>query len=405
MNTAQSLPGIAIFPWGCVIEEWLDQLGLSADDFVDRMTTGWVFGYVKALQHAGWRPFIVYASEHAKVPVRRLHVGTGVPVWIVPGKRSANSRFASLHALRRWVQTPWTAFKSVIQHEGCCAILVQEYEDTRFDVLIRMGVRLGLPVFATFQGGSETLSTIERAVRARSLEKCSGLIIPSSAEKTRVEINYFGRHPPIHNIPNPLDTGVWIGRDRRAARSDLGLPQEGFIAINHGRIDFRQKATDLLLRSWTASGEDQLILIGSGHDNAKLAALIAQRRSGKVRWFSEYSTDRSFLLNCLSAANIYVSASRIEGMPVAPLEAMACGLPVVATAANGLPDILEQGEQSGGLIVPLDDEVALRSAIERMRTDPELCSRLGLAARHRIETRFGIETVSKALGTVLSKYA
>ncbi len=73
-----------------------------------------------------------------------------------------------------------------------------------------------------------------------------------------------------------------------------------------------------------------------------------------MRWLSDYTTDRSLIRHWLSAADAYVTTSRIEGMPVAPLEAMACGLPVVATDAQGLPDILANGEESGGLMVRKD---------------------------------------------------
>ena len=54
-------PTVAIFPWGEVIEEFLDSLGLDLDDFVTKMTGGWLFGYVLALQRQGWRPIIVCA--------------------------------------------------------------------------------------------------------------------------------------------------------------------------------------------------------------------------------------------------------------------------------------------------------------------------------------------------------
>ena len=66
-------------------------------------------------------------------------------------------------------------------------------------------------------------------------------------------------------------------------------------------------------------------------------------------------------------------------MPVAALEAMACGLPVIATDAQGLPDILEGGSTSGGLILPRDDAPALTAAIERLRAIWSFVG--GLAAR------------------------
>jgi Glycosyltransferase len=102
----------------------------------------------------------------------------------------------------------------------------------------------------------------------------------------------------------------------------------------------------------------------------------------------------------LSAADIYVTASRVEGMPVAPLEAMACGLPVVATDAQGLPEILEQGEESGGIIIQQEDAGQLAEAVNRMR-DPHLRARLAANALRRAEQGFSIDTVGRQLKALL----
>ncbi len=110
-----------------------------------------------------------------------------------------------------------------------------------------------------------------------------------------------------------------------------------------------------------------------------------------------YTTDRSLIRRWLSAADAYVTASRIEGMPVAPLEAMACGLPIVATDAQGLPDILADGEASGGLMVRKDRPEEIAHALERLKDDWRLRERLGRAARKRIEENFSLAAVAAAL--------
>ena len=89
-------------------------------------------------------------------------------------------------------------------------------------------------------------------------------------------------------------------------------------------------------------------------------------------------------------------------MPVAPLEAMACGLPIVATAAQGLPDILANGEASGGLIVPRDEPAAIAQALKKLNDDPIMRERLGQAARKRIEAHFSLGAVAGALDRLLT---
>jgi starch synthase len=103
----------------------------------------------------------------------------------------------------------------------------------------------------------------------------------------------------------------------------------------------------------------------------------------------------------LSAADVFVSASRVEGMPVAPLEAMACGLPVVGTDAQGMGDIVLGGAEPCGIIVPRVDDTALAAAIDAVFGDPMLRERLSLAARHRVESHFSVTMVGQALATFL----
>jgi len=191
--------------------------------------------------------------------------------------------------------------------------------------------------------------------------------------------------------------------DRRKARSLLGLRQEAFVAINHGRIDIRRKGLDVSLEAWAASDGDELVVIGSGQDHNAFATLVAGSGSRNIRWISNHTTDRALVRRWLSAADLYITAARIEGMPVAPLEAMACGLPIVATDAQGLSDILKGGEDSGGLLVPRNDVAAITTAIERLRSDPDLRKRLSHAARRRIEKTFSITVVGAALDEFLNR--
>jgi starch synthase len=116
-----------------------------------------------------------------------------------------------------------------------------------------------------------------------------------------------------------------------------------------------------------------------------------------VLWLNEFVHDRTTIRRYLSAADVYAFASRHEGFPVALIEAMACNLPVVATDAQGVPDILEGGEASGGLMVPRDDSSALALALGRVLDNPAWSRELGKRARSRIEACFSLESVGKQL--------
>ena len=404
---AQSVSCIAIFPWGDVIEEFLDPIGLTLEDFAQRMTGGWLFGYVAALQSAGWRAVIVCASERVSAPTVLCHAGTDAAIHAVPGRRCTAEWGSSQRAKELWRGTPWRAFAGVLRDERCTAILAQEYEYARFDALAALSLRLRLPLYATFQGGDRTLSPIEARVRRWSLRRCRGLVVASARERERLTADYIGLALRIAPIANPIDCNEWQAVPREQARAALGIDNHTLLVLNHGRIDIQRKGLDVLLDAWrlfsARRADARLQLIGSGQDHEAFERLLAQAALPGVAWHAAYLTDRGELRRWLSAADAYVITSRTEGMPVAPLEAMACGLPVVSSRAQGLPDIFEQGEASGGIVVPCDDAPATASALERLADSAELRSQLGAAARRSVETRFSVEAVGRQLAAFIGR--
>ena len=409
LDGGDARPTVAIFPWGEVIEEFLDSLDLDLDDFVSKMTGGWLFGYVLALQRQGWRPIIVCASDRVAAPTRLVHAGTDAPVWAVPARRATRLPGASLHCIEKWLRSPMRDFANVLAKERCVAVIAQEYEYFRFDLLARLGKRVSIPVYATFQGGDVTLSAIEHMVRPSSLARGNGLIVASARERTRLARTYPRLKAPLANVPNPLDCDEWRPIDRMQARSELGLPADAFIVMNHGRTEIRRKGLDVLVQAWKRFAAQrtnaQACLIGSGQDHADFTQLLQEHAPERLTWLRSYLTDRPQMRMWLSAADAYLTTSRVEGMPVAPLEAMACGLPVVSSDAHGLPDIFAAGEEHGGIVTAREDVGAIVTALERLASDPALRSRLGRAARRRVEEHFSIPAVGDALSRFLRENA
>jgi glycosyltransferase involved in cell wall biosynthesis len=99
----------------------------------------------------------------------------------------------------------------------------------------------------------------------------------------------------------------------------------------------------------------------------------------------------------LSAADVYVFPSRQEGFAVAPIEAMACGLPVVAADTNGVRDILEAEAGNAGVVVPCGDAQALALALDHLLSDDLARQACGAHARARVESSFSLEAVGRQL--------
>jgi glycosyltransferase involved in cell wall biosynthesis len=145
-----------------------------------------------------------------------------------------------------------------------------------------------------------------------------------------------------------------------------------------------KKGLDVLvcaLARLKAAGVDcAAALAGEGAERRRIEASIA--RLGLA--------DRVHLLGAvvnvadvLGAADLFVLPSRVEGLPLALLEAMAAGKPVIATAVGGVPEVVESNVN--GVLVPPNDEAALADAIAALARSPEERARLGDAARRTIE--------------------
>jgi L-malate glycosyltransferase len=130
----------------------------------------------------------------------------------------------------------------------------------------------------------------------------------------------------------------------------------------------------------------RLQLIGDGPDRADVAARVAALGLGGD---VEFLGERVDLPAVLREADLFLLPSETESFGLAALEAMSCGVPVVASAVGGLPEVIPDGEV--GALCPLGDVEAMAAAAGRILGDAELHRRLSRAARRLAETRYRLE--------------
>jgi len=404
---------IALLPWGNVLEDFLDTIGVSLETFCDKFTGSWMFGYASALRHVGVRTVLICTSSRVTRSQRLSHAPTGATIYLLPAPRMyralrrASTVAPPLRHLVPYLSTPAGQLARTLKREGCVAVLCQEYEYPRFDVSVLLGRWLRIPVFATFQGGDYQRSRIERYLRPHSVRASAGLIIAAQTERQRVHANYQIAPSKISAIFNPIDLQIWKVTDRRAARAALRLPPDALVVGWHGRVSIRQKGLDVLLDAWERlcqrhQGRDlRLLLVGTGKDAARLSQLVAGMRERNIIWVNQFVHDQSAVQRHLAAADVYAFPSRHEGCPVSLLEAMGCGLPVVAADASGVPDILQGGDASGGVIVQRDNAEQLAAELSRLLDHEDYRTTLGLRARVRAESCFGFDVVGRQLHDAL----
>jgi glycosyltransferase involved in cell wall biosynthesis len=417
---------------------WLMTLNVSLEMFIEQMMGSWVFNYAQALQEVGVKPVLYCVSKHMTMPTRMIHGPTGVTIVMVPSppihrllnrlrdwcsQQHANSAgedgaATCTRTLRRRIKsyasrvkayaaTPLFMLFRELRRDGCCSLLVQDYESPRFELCVLMGKLSRVPVFGTFTCGFIDNGCNPSVIRGMAIRHCAGLVIGGRSEAERVKRQYRMVEKRISLIYSSVDSSVFYPISREMARASLGIAPETKLAIYHGRIELEYKGLDALLDAWKLLSDSKpeeeiaLLLIGTGGDAAEFATRLSIKQPKGIRWLNEWVHDRNLISKYLSAADVYVFPSRGDACPNAVIEAMACGLPVVASDLNGIADIVRVGEQSAGILVPPGDSRELARALGRIFADQSLRQALSNGARHRVETSFCMERVGHQLKTLL----
>lgn len=203
-------------------------------------------------------------------------------------------------------------------------------------------------------------------------------------------------YPPekVIIVRSGIDTGFFEPFDgaRKQMRDRLGLEEKEFVVVAVGRL-IKGKGQDLLLRSIAnlePSTRPTLLLVGDGDERKQLEKLAVELGvEQKVKFLGFQKDIRSILW----AADVFVHSPTTfpEGLSVAILEAMAAGLPVIATPVGGIPEIVRHGET--GWLVPPNDATALAEALKCLWSDPLLRQQLGKTAQAHVREHHDINTL------------
>ena len=194
---------------------------------------------------------------------------------------------------------------------------------------------------------------------------------------------------PVHGIdivPNGLELPpLPAAADREAARRELGLPHDDTLLLFVGRL-VPEKNLPLLIDAvsrMSPSLRPRVWLAGEGPERGRVEAEIARHGLGEVVGLLG---ERSDIRRLMHAADLLVLPSREEGLSNVLLEAMASGLPVIATAVGGSPELID--DRVTGRLLPSEDAAALAATIAALADDAEERRRLATAARAQAEARF-----------------
>lgn len=189
---------------------------------------------------------------------------------------------------------------------------------------------------------------------------------------------------PITVVPNGADAEVFLPRDPVEARRRLGIPEGGPVVSYVGKLVPR-KGVDTLIESMGVlaareSGAPHLVMAGIGPMRESLEQRARELGvADRITWLGKVPHDDVGWV--MSTGDVFILPSLSEGLPTVVCEAMACGLPVVATAVDGTPEIVD--EPATGLLVQPHDIDGIAAALSRLLDDPALRAQMGAEALRR----------------------
>lgn len=252
---------------------------------------------------------------------------------------------------------------------------------------VRIGRRLKLPVVLTVHGSELKRLMKRRVVRTQiqnALREAAAVVTVSRELRQRLATETGFPEDHIEVIPNGVDRGRFHPGDRAAARHVLGLATDDRILLTAARL-VPNKRVDLLVEALARlrdSARPLLLCVGGGPDRQALERKARQAGVGdRVRFAGEQRPDE--MPRWYQAADAFALATDREGCPNVLLEAIASGLPVLASSVGGMPEIVDADV---GLLVAENSADAFAAGIEelaRRRFDPAAFQRH--AAEHSSE--------------------
>ena len=220
---------------------------------------------------------------------------------------------------------------------------------------------------------------------------------------SRKSASYLRRSSRV--IMHGIDTEMFCPpQDRRAHRRSLGLPENVTIGC-FGRIR-RQKGTDVFVDAMLEilprhAGVTALVMGRAAHKHGPFLENLREKvtQAGlqdRILFLPEVPVEE--MPRWYQALDLLVAPQRWEGFGLTPLEAMACGVPVIATTVGAFDELVVEGKT--GLLIPLGDAGRMHEAVAKALASPATLQQWSAAARRHVEKKYRIEAEAESLNTL-----
>jgi glycosyltransferase involved in cell wall biosynthesis len=214
----------------------------------------------------------------------------------------------------------------------------------------------------------------------KSLDAADAVICVS--QDTRKKLTAAFGYSDSKVIYNGVDTSLF--KPHAVERRIWGLPEKKILLLFVGNLS-RRKGADLLPAIMRSLGDDFLLLTTSGIREHSQNNIPHSRDLGHL--------NISQLINAYNLCDVFFLPSRLEGLSLSTLEAMACGKPVVAFNCSSFPELITDGK--GGFLSEKENINGIIEKIRYLANEPELIKKMGSFNRERVENNFSIEKMTR----------
>ena len=279
---------------------------------------------------------------------------------------------------------PWSSVQSVLSVLRAGGVDLLHAHLSNAHVLAGLAGRLaGKPVLATIHGRQLSLADLE-------MHRAAGSHISVVCQQSYYHALGLGVDPAMLSCdPNGVDTATFSPGPRSGLRAALGLAEDVPLVGLVGRMS-PEKGPEVFVRAalllHSLRPQVHMVMVGDGPMEAQVRRLLADYGLQQHVHLLGLHEDMPALYREL---DLFVSSSHSEAMPLAMMEAMASGLPVVATRVGGVPDMVEHG-QTGWLVAPGDFQ-DIASRCNTLLGDSALRRAMGERARARAAQQMGLD--------------
>ena len=362
------------------------------------------------------------AGHHVDVLTRRDDPSLPAVVDMRPGVRvlhidAGPQRFVPKEALLAHMPSFIRCAHRLFEHSVAYDVIHANFFMSGL-VGLRLRQSFGVPMVMTFhalglvrrehQGAADAFPAARIDIERRIVRHADRLIAECPQDRDDLMRLYDADSHRVATVPCGVDVEVFAPSSRAAARRELGLQPDDFVVLQLGRLVPR-KGIDNVIRAVARLDRSipaRLLIVGGESavpDEAatpEIGRLRAVARECGIESRVTFTghRQRDQLRACYAAADVFVTTPWYEPFGITPLEAMACGTPVVGSAVGGIQYSVVDGVT--GYLVPPHDPVSLAERLAHLHHNPALGRALGRAGVRRVRALFTWDRVSRELSEV-----